>query len=149
MLCSSITFQNILQITKISERKKVYDMNTEILENKTATALISAVKQINEKHVRRRASWIQGEHCAWAIAIQIYLIRWNPKLETRWKQFEEGLTVYLYPQETSVWLSSNLLGKILHSKLAISVNFFKATIELKSLNTYALLDCQYCSASTL
>lgn len=29
-------------------------MNTEILENKTATALISAVRQINEKHVRRR-----------------------------------------------------------------------------------------------
>lgn len=34
--------------------KKVYDRNTKILENKTAAALISAVKQINEKPVRRR-----------------------------------------------------------------------------------------------
>lgn len=36
------------------QKKKVHDMNTEILENKTTTALISAVRQINEKHVRRR-----------------------------------------------------------------------------------------------
>lgn len=66
-------FYHISEHTRNKQNKrkrKVHVMNPEILENKTATALISAVKQINEKHVRS-----QGEHCIWVIAIQIYLIR--------------------------------------------------------------------------
>lgn len=45
-------FYHISEHTRNKQNKrkrKVHDMNPEILENKTATALISAVKQINEK----------------------------------------------------------------------------------------------------
>lgn len=78
-------------------------MNTGILENKTVTALISAVKQINENMSEEDQQVEFRENIAFGLQQYKFISLGGTQSQRLGENnLKEGLTVYLQPQEISV-----------------------------------------------